>query len=327
VLFARENVARIADLVVAALPGLVLAACCHVLPMTANARAWQRLFEPAARPRVRLLVRAVWLRESVNGILPVARIGGEIAAYRFLRSHVADRAVAAATLIVDMALSVMSQAAFTLIGLAVLVAGGHGGVDVARAAAAIAFMAVLGVAFMLAQRSGAIGLLAARVDRVLAGKVASLHARSVRVDEALRAAYDRKRDVASALAWQLGGWVAGAGEIWLALHFIGHPASVQDALVIEAIVQAASSAAFIVPGALGIQEGAFLLVGAALGLDATTSLALAAARRLRDVVVFVPGVAVYQWSELRHAKIGAAQRPSPQRSSRARSEEADTRGD
>ena len=317
---------RIADLVVAALPGLVLAACFHVVPMTSNARAWQRVFEPAARPPVRLLVHAVWLRESVNGILPVARIGGEIAAYRFLRSHVAERGAIAATLIVDMALSVLSQAAFTLIGLALLVAGGHGGIDVAHAAAAIAVMAVLGVAFVLAQRSGAIGMLAARVDRLLAGRVASLHARSVRVDEALRATYARRRDVASALAWQLGGWVAGAGEIWLALHFLGQPASVQDALVIEAIVQAASSAAFIVPGALGIQEGAFLLVGAALGIDAATALALAAARRLRDVVVFVPGVAAYQWSELRHASV-TAPRPSPQPSPRARGEGTNTRGD
>jgi putative membrane protein len=309
VLFARENVARIADLVVAALPGLVLAACFHVVPMSANARAWRRLFEPAARPRSRLLVRAVWLRESVNGILPVARIGGEIAAYRFIRRHVAGRGAAAATLIVDMALSVLSQAAFTLLGLALLVAGGHGGIDVAHAAAAIAVMVVLGVAFVLAQRSGALGMLAARVDRLLAGRVA-LHARSVRVDEALRATYERRRDVAAALAWQLGGWVAGAGEIWLALHFLGHPASVQDALVIEAIVQAASSAAFVVPGALGIQEGAFLVVGAALGIEPATALALAAARRLRDVVVFVPGVAAYQWSELRDATAAAAQRPS-----------------
>ena len=293
--------------------------------MTANARAWQRLFEPLARPRVRLLVRAVWLRESVNGILPVARIGGEIAAYRFLRSHVAGRDAAAATLIVDMALSVLSQATFTLIGLALLVAGGHGGIDVVHAAAAIAVMAVLGVAFVLAQRSGALGLIAARVDRLLSGRIASLHARTVRVDKALQATYRRRRDVASALAWQLGGWVAGAGEIWLALHFLGHPASVQGVLVIEAIVQAASSAAFVVPGALGIQEGVFLLVGAALGLDAITALALAAARRLRDVVVFVPGVAAYQWSELRHANV-AAPHPAPP-SPRTRGEGASrTRG-
>jgi len=289
--------------------------------MMANARAWQLLFQPVTRPRVRLLVHAVWLRESVNGILPVARIGGEIAAYRVLRAHVAQRGAVAATLIVDMGLSVLSQAAFTLIGLVLLVAGGHGGVDVAHTAAAIVGMIVLGAAFVLAQRSGVLGMLVARVDRLLAGRMASLHTRSVRLDEALRSIYDRHRDVARALAWQLAGWVAGAGEIWLALRFLGYSASMQDALVIEAIVQAASSVAFVVPGALGIQEGAFVLIGAALGLDAATALALAAARRLRDVLMFVPGVAAYQWSEWRHAN--AAAHPSPRPSARTRGEGAE----
>ena len=63
-----------------------------------------------------------------------------------------------------------------------------------------------------------------------------------------------------------------------------------------------SSAAFIVPGALGVQEGAFLLVGATLGLDGSTALALAVARRLRDVIVFFPGLLAWQWEELRRRR-------------------------
>jgi putative membrane protein len=303
VLFARENVGRIAGLVAAAIPGLALAALFHVVPMIANARAWQCLFEPRARSGVALLAWAIWLRESVNGILPVARIGGEIAAYRFLRDRVAHRADAAATLVVDMALSVLSQAAFALLGVALLAAGGRGAIDALQGAVAVALMAALGGAFVVAQRSGVLGTLAVRVDRLLAGRMATLRARSMRVDDAMRAIYQRPRDVAASLAWQFAGWVLGAGEIWLALHFLGHPLGVLDAIVIEALVQAASSAAFVVPGALGIQEGAFLLIGTMLGLDAPTALALAAARRLRDVLVFVPGVFVYQWSELARAKL------------------------
>ena len=88
-------------------------------------------------------------------------------------------------------------------------------------------------------------------------------------------------------------------EIWLALYFLGQPRSILDALVIEALVQAISSAAFVVPGALGVQEGGFLLIGAALGIDGTTALALAAARRLRDVIVFFPGLIAWQWAETR----------------------------
>jgi len=58
-----------------------------------------------------------------------------------------------------------------------------------------------------------------------------------------------------------------------------------------------SAVAFLVPGALGIQEGGFLLVGAAFGISAPLALALAAARRLRDLVVFLPGLLAWQWAE------------------------------
>jgi hypothetical protein len=45
-----------------------------------------------------------------------------------------------------------------------------------------------------------------------------------------------------------------------------------------------------------VQEGAFILAGAAVGLDAPASLALAASRRVRDLVIFFPGLAA--WSLL-----------------------------
>ena len=76
----------------------------------------------------------------------------------------------------------------------------------------------------------------------------------------------RRRDVGACFAWQLAGWVLGAGEIWLALRFLGHQRSALDAVVIEALIQAVSSAAFIVPGALGVQEAAFVVIGTTLGI-------------------------------------------------------------
>jgi uncharacterized membrane protein YbhN (UPF0104 family) len=115
----------------------------------------------------------------------------------------------------------------------------------------------------------------------------------------LRAVYERHRDVGACFVWQLAGWLLGAGEIWLALSFLGQQRSVLDAVAIEALIQAVSSAAFIVPAALGVQEGAFVVIGAALGIDAVTALALATARRLRDVVIFFPGLIAWQWAEAR----------------------------
>jgi putative membrane protein len=299
VLFAREDVGSIVALVVVAGPGLLLAALFHVLPMIANARAWQRLLPEAQRPTLRLLTWATWIRESVNGLLPVARVGGEIVAYRIARRHAAHGGEVAASLVADMALSVLSQAGFALLGLALLFVIGGTSTLTTQLLAAVASMIPLGAGFVLVQRAGVLSALTRILDRVFAGRFGIAHANAVGFDESLRAMYARRREVSACFAWQLAGWLLGAGEIWLALYFLGEQRSVLDAVIIEALIQALSSAAFIVPAALGVQEGGFVVIGALLGMDATTALALATARRLRDVVIFFPGLAAWQWAEAR----------------------------
>jgi putative membrane protein len=309
-LFMQQGVGAIVALVVAAGPGLLLAALFHVLPMTANARAWQRLLPETQRPALRVVTWATWLRESVNGLLPVARIGGEIVAYRAVRRYAAQGSEVAASLVADMALSLLSQTGFALLGLALLFARGRLSGVAGQILAAVAGMIPLGLAFIAVQRAGALSALTRIVDRLFAGRFEAAHSSAVGFDAALAAIYARRRDVATCFAWQLAGWTLGAGEIWLALHFLGQPTSMLDALAIEALIQALSSAAFMVPAALGVQEGGFVVIGAMLGIDAATSLALATARRLRDLVIFLPGLVAWQWAEtkMRDSKtIGASQ--------------------
>jgi putative membrane protein len=280
--------------------------------MVLNARAWQRLVPPAERVSLLVLARATWIRESVNGLLPVARVGGEIVAYRILRKSLVHRSSAASSLVADMALSVVSQAGFALLGLALLFLLNSRMLATPRLLAALAIMVALGIAFALVQRAGAIGAIVRALNRLAAGRLNSAISQSARLDGAMREIYTRRGDVAKCLLWQLVGWLAGAGEIWLALYFLGQQRGVLDAIVIEALIQAVSSAAFLVPGALGIQEGGFLVIGAALGIDGTTALALATARRIRDLIVFVPGLVAWQWSEIRaHIPKGANPSQSP----------------
>lgn len=296
-LYAHENIGLIVGVVIAAAPGLVLAGCFHVAPMLANAAAWRRLFPVRRRPPLGALARAVWIRESVNGVLPVARIGGEIAAYRILRRYVASHAEAAASLAADMALCVVSQSVFASLGLCILLAAGHASRLTTPLLAGVGGMVAVGGGFVYFQRAGAVAGITAVVERRFAGRLRSAIHRWLRLDRALRAVYQRHADVGVCLAWQIAAGVLAAGELWLALYFLGHPRPLQDAIAIEALVQAISSAAFIVPGAIGIQEGAFVLIGAALGLDPTTSLALASARRLRDLIVYLPGLIAWHRAE------------------------------
>ncbi|MHB1241467.1 MAG: hypothetical protein ACYC18_13350, partial [Gammaproteobacteria bacterium] len=69
------------------------------------------------------------------------------------------------------------------------------------------------------------------------------------------------------------------------------------AILLESLAQAVQSASFIVPAGIGIQEGTFVLFGAATGLTAEVSLALSLARRLRQVGFGIPMLLSWQWME------------------------------
>ena len=65
--------------VLRALPALPAAIAVHLLQLAATAMAWRGLFH-APRPGFALMLRARWVRESLNGLLPLVGIGGGVLA-------------------------------------------------------------------------------------------------------------------------------------------------------------------------------------------------------------------------------------------------------
>ena len=293
---ATQDLTAVRALLAAAGFGLVLAALAHIPSMVLNAWAWALLMPGRQRPGLGAMTFAVWVRESVNGLLPVGRVGGEVAGFRLLRARGVGVAPAAGGLLVDCALGILSQLAFALLGVALLAAGG-GAVGWAGVLGALAAGAALAAAFVAAQRRALFGRVAALLNRVASGRLAGFAAQSARIDTYVRRCWRRPRAIALCFLWQLAGWLAGALEIWVALWALGAPVGLAEALAIEALIQAVSSAAFLVPGALGLQEAGFLGIGALLGLDPATAAALAIARRLRDLLIFLPGLAAWAWAE------------------------------
>ena len=68
-------------------------------------------------------------------------------------------------------------------------------------------------------------------------------------------------------------------------------------LAIEALVFAVRSIAFVVPGALGVQEGAYLLIAPLFGLDPQAAIALSLLKRARDVTIGLPALVAWQAGE------------------------------
>jgi putative membrane protein len=301
VLVAREGLGAVLGALAAAGLGVVWSSLLHLVPMALSARAWQLLLPTGRRPSLPFLAWLVWVREAVNGLLPVARVGGEIASARLLVLSGVPGAPAVASVMVEVTVGLATQLAFTVAGVALLAAR-HPAGELVRTvsfgvAAAVPVIAVLA----LVQRAGLFGRVAA-VARAIAGRrLQGLASGAPRLDAAVDALYRRRGSLLGCAGWQLAGWAAGAGEVWLFLAFMGAPIGPAEALAVEAVVQALSSAAFFVPAALGVQEGAFLAVGTAVGLAPQAALALALARRARDVMLFVPALAAWQLAEGRRA--------------------------
>src|SRR5262250_2432797 len=54
----------------------------HLVPLVCSALSWRELITPASRPDTFTVVWIRWIRESINSLLPVASIGGDVASVR-----------------------------------------------------------------------------------------------------------------------------------------------------------------------------------------------------------------------------------------------------
>ncbi|WP_244808440.1 lysylphosphatidylglycerol synthase domain-containing protein [Caballeronia zhejiangensis] len=296
----RDDPVAILHLLESAGVGLVLAALVHVLPMVPNAWDWRLLIRDAERPSFATMLKLVWIRESINGLLPVARIGGEIVSFRLLLRVGVRPSTTVASLVVDMQLTLISQVVFALIALGYVL--GQTSSDSARLAGQFAWglaalMPVL-LLFTLVQHARPFQRAARTVNRITSGKVYSLVGKSAHIDQSIKLIWRQTGLVLRYLfIWQTLQCLGLALEIWVALRVLGTNASFLTAFVLEAMIQLLSSVAFVIPGSIGVQEGGFLLIGSMLGIDASTCLALAGARRVRDLLFFVPGVIYWQAAE------------------------------
>ncbi len=98
-------------------------------------------------------------------------------------------------------------------------------------------------------------------------------------------------------AANLAAWIASGVGAWLALRLIGVPAGIVAVVAIEALVFAVRSIAFAVPGALGVQEGAYLLLAPLFGIDPQAAIALSLLKRARDIAIGLPALLAWQAGE------------------------------
>jgi putative membrane protein len=268
--------------------------------------AWAALTRPAWHGPLSLFVVIRYVREAINSLLPVAQIGGDVIGARMLTGRGAPASLAAASIIADKTVEILGQLVYTLAGFLLLL-GRNGesdltpGIGIGLLVAGPLVLAFLGLQHsrLFAAFERLLLRLADRLQWEGLGRMAGLHA-------ALTGIYRQPIGLALGFALHSLAWAAGAGEVWLALQLMGHPLGFVDCFILESLGQAARSAAFIIPGGLGAQEGALLLIGGALGLPAEYALALSLVKRASQLLFGFPLLAAWPFLE-RRRKLPAAE--------------------
>ncbi len=262
----------------------------HLALIAAMGLAW-RLLVPGAPAWV--LIWGRLLRDAGSEVLPFSQLGGCVLGVRAVALAGVPAPVGAASTIVDLTLEFLAKLAYTALGLIWLVRLRPGSPAAMPIAIGLAAAALGAVGLVALQRRGfdflgrSAGILGRGwADRAAEG-AAALH-------RALGRIYRLRAGLWGGFLLHLACWVGSAVEVWIALRLAGAPLPFGVVIVIESLVYAVRSVAFAIPNAVGVQEGAYILIGGALGLTPEMALALSLLKRARDLAIGLPALGAWQ---------------------------------
>ncbi len=261
-----------------------------------NTIAWRRTLPPDAAVPFTLLF---WVRQAgvaINQLTPTATVGGEVVKTMLLRPRL-PTAVTAASLVAARMSYALGQATLVLLGLSAVLGRTRDTPDLAIAIV-VAFAATVGgvFGFVQLQQRGIFGLAANAVRRLGVARALAdrLHAGSAALDAHLSAFYrERPRAFVGSVAWHAGGQLVSLVQLAFILWALGMPTPFATCLAIEAFALVLDSAAFLVPGRIGVQEAGRVLVFTTFGFDAATGLAVAVILRLNQLAGAAIGLAAF----------------------------------
>ncbi len=260
--------------------------------------AWLAAIRGEGWGRIGLFTGGRLLREAASDLLPFSQIGGIIISTRMLTAAGIGRWRVYASQIADTTTELASQLLFTLYGFGfvgvMLVGTRHLAAVRGPALAALAALVAI-VALLVAAQRWMLPIAGGIARHLLPGATGA----TAEIDAELRATYARRGRVLLSFALNLLGWVASAGGAWVALRLMGIACPIATVLAIESLIFTLRSVAFAVPGGIGVQEAGYALIAPLLGLPLESAMALALAKRARDIAIAVPTLILWQLAEAR----------------------------
>src|SRR5437763_11320239 len=298
-LLIREGAPQVGKAIASAGWAILAVIAYHLcVPVFLDALAWWVLFPKNDRPRLRKIFWMRWVGESVSTLVPSAAVGGDIVRARLAAIHGAPVAIAAGTVLVDLTLGVFTQAAFTLLGVVLLVQA-TGQRNIVRPTIIGTLIGVAAVGgFYFVQRLGMFGFIAKMIGKLAnSPEWQSLVQTGETFDATVRSLYARRRGLIACCAWTILSLILNSGEIWIALRALNLNATIMSAVILQSTVLTVRNVAFAVPSGLGVQEGGYVFIGSLLGIPGATALALSLIARVRELGLGIPGLITWQLIE------------------------------
>jgi putative membrane protein len=258
------------------------------------ATAWF-IVMPAAG--LRLLVWGRMVRDAATTCLPFSPVGGYVIGARAITLHGVPWPIAAAGTVVDVTAEIAAQLLFALFGVAVVLLV-RPGADFVGPLAAGATTALALIVLGVWQRRRIGTVLHSLGERLLGEWFKGQGGGIAQLQTELGRMYAPGR-LAGAAMVHLSGWFATGLVTWLSLWLLGARVDVLHVLALEALLDALIAAAFLVPGAAGVQEAGYVGIGALFGVPPDLALGVSLLRRAKDLVWGVPILLLWQWREVR----------------------------
>lgn len=268
------------------------------LCLTVMGAAWLAVTPGIERAHLRTFAWARTAREGATDVLPFSQFGGLVIGARTAMSGGIRAGLVYASLVADQTAELAAQLAFTLFGVAMLaiaLSGGGRGADLLpMILGGTAVLAAIMAGFAFAQRP-LLKLAQGLAGHLLPGSVATMATLTAELD----VIYRHRGRVIVAFLLHLAAWILSALGAWGALVFMGTRLPVTSVLTIEALIFTLRTVAFAIPGGVGVQEAAYVLLGPIFGLPPSAGLALSLVKRARDISVGVPAMLIWQIQEAR----------------------------
>lgn len=262
--------------------------------------AWYAVLPPPQSVGAGTMIWGRIVRDSGSEVLPLSQLGGFGMGARAATVAGLSGMMSFASTVVDVTLETLAQLVYAAVGLGLLV-WLHPGAAIAKPLGAGLIAGVFAVfAFVFVQRRG-MGVVERLAERLAPRWIPNAVGHTRAFHQHIHALYARMAGPQVGFVLHLAAWFANGVEAWIALHLMGVELNIAAVLAIESLLYALRSFAFFVPNAVGVQEGAYVILGGLFGLPPDTALALSLLKRGRDLVIGVPALLIWQGTEGRRA--------------------------